>query len=637
MMNILKFLRKHSMLAILTYDISAVIVSWWIAFFVRYNFSLISFAVIRHEFKIQLIVAAVHVLFYWGYKTYRPLWRFFSLPEVQRLSKAVFYAWIVNIAILFSLHDLVQVPKSIWFIYPLWLILLLGLGRAIIRYSSDKQIASYELKRILIVGAGKGAELFLREMARWPEKKYQPIASLDDDETLKGKEIRGVPVLGSITQLSEVVKKEKIELVVIAIPSIQTSVFCEIINACEKIQVPVRVLPSLKEIEEKNANSLQPREVLLEDLLGRDPVQLDWDNIKNFLFEQVVLVSGGGGSIGSELCHQILRLNPKKLIILDHSEFNLYEVEKTLLNNGAKNICIELINITDLDMVNYVIKKYKPSIIFHAAAYKHVPILEFQVFQAVKNNILGTKVLADAAVKNNVKKFIMVSSDKAVNPTNIMGATKRIAELFCQSYNQISETAFITVRFGNVIGSTGSVIPLFKKQIESGGPLTVTHPEMTRYFMTIKEATQLILQAGSQGNGGEIFVLDMGKPVKIINLARELIKLSGKKSSEIKIIFSGLRPGEKLYEELFYDKEKLIKTEQHKILKANSEYQLGWNDIREEFNFIERVCLEHNEYLLMKSIQKILGKEGKFLEKISANMLLKDNAISTMKDTEIVL
>lgn len=616
-MNSLKWLRKYSVRVVLIYDTCAVVLSWWISFFIRYSFnaSSIPLKVIQHGLKIQLLIVAVHFVFYWRYKTYRPLWRFFSLPELSRLTKAIFSAWVLNIAILFVLHDLVLIPKSVWFIYPLWLILILGLGRLTIRYSSDKQIAAQELKRILIVGAGKGAELFLREMARWPEKKYLPVASLDDDVSLKGKEIRGVPILGSIAMLSKVVKKEKIDLVIIAIPSIQTLTLQKIVSACEDIQVPVRVLPTLREIEENRQDAFLPREVLLEDLLGRDPVQLDWDGIKNFLFEQVVFVSGGGGSIGSELCQEILKLNPKHLVILDHSEFNLYEIEKELLNKGAENINIELINITDVVMVRHVMKKYKPTIIFHAAAYKHVPILEFQVFQAVKNNILGTKVLADAAVEHDVKKFIMVSTDKAVNPTNIMGATKRIAEIFCQSYNNTSKTSFIAVRFGNVIGSTGSVIPLFKRQIKNGGPLTVTHPDMTRYFMTIKEASQLILQAGVQGSGGEIFVLDMGQPVKIITLAKELIKLSGKKPHEIKIIFTGLRPGEKLYEELFYDKEKLIPTEQQKIFKANGESQRDWNEIRQQLGLIEMICLEQNENRLMQMIHKILGDEGQFLEK----------------------
>ena len=506
----LKYLRKYSVPVVLSHDIFAVIAAWWLSFFIRYDLTSISTTVIHHALKVQSLILVSHVFFYWYYKTYKPLWRFFSLPELFRLSKAIFCAWFLNIAVLFLLHDLVQIPKSIWFIYPLWLMLILGLSRLAIRYISDKQSASNEIKRVLIIGAGKGAELFLRELARWPKRKFLPVASLDDDVMLKGKEIRGVPILGSIDDLSQVVKNKKIDVVVIAIPSIATQRFRELVEVCEKIKVSILVLPSLSEIDKSKVESLGIREIQLEDLLGRDPVDLNWDGINNFLHDQVVLVSGGGGSIGSELCQQILRSNPKKLVIVDHSEFNLYQIEHHLLGLGNQNIVIELVNITDKVMVRHVINKYKPSIVFHAAAYKHVPILESQVFQAVKNNILGTKILAEAAVQSDIKKFILVSTDKAVNPTNIMGATKRIAEMFCQAYNTVSNTAFITVRFGNVIGSTGSVIPLFKKQIANGGPLTVTHPEITRYFMTIKEASQLILQAGYQGNGGEIFVISIG-------------------------------------------------------------------------------------------------------------------------------
>lgn len=610
----LKLLRKYSVPIVLGHDICAVILSWWIAFFVRYDLSTASLSVLEHGLKVQCLIVITHLFFYWHYKTYRPLWRFFSLPELFRLSKAIFFAWTVNIGILFLLHDLITVPVSIWFIYPLWLILILGLSRLIIRYIGDKQVAASALKRILIIGAGKGAELFLRELRRWPEKQYQPIACLDDDDTLKGKEIRGVPILGKVAALSEVIKKEKIELVVIAIPSIKTVILRNIVEWCEKMDVPVRVLPSLSELDESKRKNLKPREVSLEDLLGRDPVNLNEGDVKNFLHEQVVLVSGGGGSIGSELCQQIANLNPKKLIIVDHSEFNLYEIEKTLLTLGIKNFHIELLSITDKVAVHYVMKKYKPTVVFHAAAYKHVPILEFQPFQAVKNNVIGTKILAEAAVENNVKKFVMVSSDKAVNPTNIMGATKRIAELLCQSLQDVSKTRFVTVRFGNVIGSAGSVIPLFKKQIASGDSVTVTHPDMTRYFMTIKEAAQLILQAGALGEGGEIFVLDMGQPVKILDLAKHLIKLSGKTLNEINIVFTGLRPGEKMFEELFYDRESLSETRQKKIFKANGRLEKNWSDIQHALLLFEKSCFEHDKNMLMRIVCALLEQEGNSLK-----------------------
>jgi len=620
----LKWLRRYSVPVILTHDIGAVVLAWWIAFFVRFDFSAASFTDIQHVLKAQCFVVLTHTFFYWYYKTYRPLWRFFSLHELLRLAKAVISAWICNITVLFLFHDLMQIPKSIWFIYPLWLILILGFSRLIIRSASDRQNAASEAKRVLLLGAGKNAEFYLRELARFPEKQYHPVVCLDDDVTLRGKEIRGVPILSGIPSLAKTIRKKNIDLVVIAFSIITKEKLRFIVETCEECQITVRILPTLAEIAEGQAS--QPREVILEDLLGRDPVELDWQSINTFLSDQVVLVSGGGGSIGSELCQQILQLNPKKLIIVDHSEFNLYEVEKQL---NAKNVCIELVNITDAVSVKHIMQQHKPTIIFHAAAYKHVPILEFQPFQAVKNNIMGTKILAEAAVENNVKKFVMISSDKAVNPTNIMGATKRIAEIFCQTFNHASKTAFITVRFGNVIGSTGSVIPLFKKQIASGGPVTVTDPNMTRYFMTIKEASQLVLQAGALGVGGEIFVLDMGEPVKIIDVAKHLIQLSGKKLSDIEIVYTGLRPGEKMFEELFYGSEALSQTSQKKIFKANIESQKNWHEMLTALNSLEMSCFKHDENSLIFTMREILEREGDFLEKNSVN---RDSDVGVVMD-----
>ncbi|MCX7121959.1 MAG: nucleoside-diphosphate sugar epimerase/dehydratase [Gammaproteobacteria bacterium] len=609
-MTSLKWLRQYSVPVILTHDLSAVVLAWWIAFFVRFDLSATSFTDIQNALKVQCLVVLTHSFFYWHFKTYRPLWRFFSLHELLRLAKAVISAWIANIMLLFMFHDLIKIPKSIWFIYPLWLILILGLSRLIIRSISDRQSATSEARRVLVIGAGKSAELYLRELARFPEKQFQPVACLDDDATLVGKEIRAVPILGNISLLAKTIRKKNIDLAVITLSIISKEKLRLIVEVCEECQIAVRILPTLTEVTEGYAS--QPREVAFEDLLGRDPVSLDWQEIKNFLSNQIVLVSGGGGSIGSELCQQILQLNPKQLIIVDHSEFNLYEVEKAL---NAKQVCIELVNITDTLAIKHILQKHKPDIVFHAAAYKHVPILEFQPFQAVKNNIMGTKILAEAAVENNVKKFVMISSDKAVNPTNIMGATKRIAEIFCQTYNRHSNTAFITVRFGNVIGSTGSVIPLFKKQIGIGGPVTVTHPDMTRYFMTIKEASQLVLQAGALGTGGEIFVLDMGEPIKIVDVAKHLIQLSGKKLSDIEIVYTGLRPGEKMFEELFYGSEALSKTTQKKIFKANIESQKKWHEMLASLKALEVSCSTREENRLLYSMCEILEREGEFLEK----------------------
>ena len=622
----LNSLRKHSVPIVLSYDIFAVVSAWWIAFFIRYDFRAISFQNIEHGLKAQCFLVASQLFFYWYYKTYRPLWRFFSIPELSRLFKAIFSAWVCNIAVLYALHDLIQIPKSIWFIYPLWLILILGLGRLTIRNLSDKQVVSSEIKRMLVIGAGKGAELFLRELRRLPEKQLEPIACLDDNVSLKGKEIRGIPILGGTVNLAEIVKSKNIDWVVIAIPSISSVALRNIVDICEKIPVQVRVLPSLAELQNDKLHKLEPRDVSLEDLLGRDTVELDSSETSSFLTNEIVLVSGGGGSIGSELCHQILQLNPKKLIIVDHAEFNLYEVEQQLLSKGYSQIHTALLTIADKLAVEQVMQQYQPTVVFHAAAYKHVPMLEYHPIQAIKNNIIGTKILAETSAYYGVKKFVMVSTDKAVNPTNIMGASKRIAELFCQSLNHTTQTAFVTVRFGNVIGSAGSVIPLFKKQIANGQPITVTHPDITRYFMTIREASQLILQAGAQGEGGEIFVLDMGKPIKIVELAKLLLSLSGEKAKGIDIVYTGLRPGEKMHEELFYNKEQLHETKQKKIFKTQTRHLINYHAIAKACNEIEIQYRHYSQSDLVSWIQTILGDEGQFL---SVNK-------KTVQETELV-
>ncbi len=343
------------------------------------------------------------------------------------------------------------------------------------------------------------------------------------------------------------------------------------------------------------------RAVNIEDLLGRDEVCLEWNKIESTIQQKRVLITGGGGSIGSELCRQVISLNPEALTIVDSSEYNLYQIDQELRAQFPNTpIHLALISVTDPVAVNHLFEQYKPEIVFHAAAYKHVPMLQNQIRVAVHNNVIGTEIMAKASVASAVEKFILISTDKAVNPTNIMGTTKRVAEIFCQNLNIRSKTQFITVRFGNVLGSAGSVIPLFQKQLEVGGPLTVTHPDMLRYFMTIPEATQLILQAMVNGQGGEIFVLDMGEPVKISYLAEQMIRLAGKEpGKEIAIKYTGLRPGEKLYEELFHESEQLVPTEHEKLFKAKFR-ELEWQELMQTMRMINNACFEHqNDELLV--------------------------------------
>ncbi len=399
----------------------------------------------------------------------------------------------------------------------------------------------------------------------------------------------------------EVVKRLEVDLIVIAARSASDEQMQRIVNLCEQSDVPFRTVPRFGEM-------ITPfkavRQVAIDDLLGREKVELDWYAIAERLQGKMVMVSGGGGSIGSELCRQIMRLQPAGLVIFERCEFNLYQVEH-MLRQEFPDACLYacLGDVGDIQSVEYVLSRYQPQVIFHAAAYKHVPMLEFQAREAARNNVLGTQVLAEAAVRHGCDTFVLISTDKAVNPSNVMGATKRMAELFCQAMNARYDTHFITVRFGNVLGSAGSVVPLFKKQIDSGGPVTVTHPEITRYFMTIPEACQLILQAGAMGEGGEIFVLDMGTPIKILYLAEQMIRLSGKKpGGDIDIQFTGLRPGEKLHEELFHqDEENLRKTRHEKIMLA-SQRPCDWVYLNSAMKSLRKACEQYEE----EKIQAIL-------------------------------
>jgi FlaA1/EpsC-like NDP-sugar epimerase len=399
-----------------------------------------------------------------------------------------------------------------------------------------------------------------------------PVIFADDQPGKYRREIRGIRVAGQVEQLPELIRQWDIEVVLIAVPSASDVQMRRIVEICERCDVPFQTLPSVKELLSGAVTNANLRNVSIMDILGRDPVRLDWQRIKSSLNDKTILVTGGGGSIGSELCKQLAKLQPRKLIVFDQCEFNLYKIDADLarLNSAFEHVAI-LGDVVDSLAVQQLINNQKPDVIFHAAAYKHVPLLEGQVREAVHNNLIGTKIVAEAAIAGGVERFVLISTDKAVNPSNVMGATKRAAEILCQNLNQSGATRFMTVRFGNVLDSAGSVVPLFREQIRNGGPVTVTHPDITRYFMTIPEACQLIMQAETVGEGGEVFVLDMGEPVKIVYLAEQMIRLSGKvPGKDIAIEFVGLRPGEKLYEELFHDEEQLIKTGFSKLSLAKA-------------------------------------------------------------------
>ena len=433
-------------------------------------------------------------------------------------------------------------------------ILLIGGSRFLRRCYKDryKSIQKVKLKRTLIIGAGSAGTMVVRQLKQNQDTLLCPIAFIDDDVRKHNLDILGLPVFGGVKQIKDAVEILNIDNIIISIPSLSKKELNEIFHECRKTRARTQIIPMLEDLMLGKVSVNEIRNVEVEDLLGRDPIVLDTLSIKNYLTKNIVLVTGAGGSIGSEICRQISMFNPSKLILLGHGENSIYSIEMELKSTFKNNIefITEIADIQDRNKMFQIMKKHTPKVVFHAAAHKHVPLMERNPEEAFKNNIIGTKNVAEAAAAFDVNTFVMISTDKAVNPSSVMGSTKKIAEMFIQNLDKLSLTRFVAVRFGNVLGSRGSVIPLFKEQIKNGGPVTITHPEMQRYFMTIPEASRLVLQAGALAKGGEVFILDMGHPVKIVDLAKNLIRLSGFSEEEIMIEFTEMRPGEKLMEEL---------------------------------------------------------------------------------------
>ena len=589
------------------HDTLVVPAAWMLAGWFRFNLDTIPDKYLESLIAALVIIIPVQAATFVLFGLYRGIWRFASLPDIARIIKAVLFGVSLSLILIFVLSRAEGIPRSVPVIYGMLLIMMLGGSRLMYRWLKDRHLYLSSGKRVLIVGAGEAGEMLARDMLRSSAKLYQPIAFVDDNARRKGREIHGIPILGSTENIPELVNGHDVELIMLAIPSASSSEIRRIVEICETTDVPFRTVPQLQDLMSGKVAINDLREISIEDLLGRDPVSLDWQSISKQLQGKRILVTGGGGSIGSELCRQINRISPEYLIILDNSEHNLYCIEQELAQSTTdiEYFC-ELGSVADKAFLKYVFNAYKPQIVFHAAAYKHVPLLESQIRQAIRNNVLGTRYVAEMADEYHVEEFILVSTDKAVNPSNIMGASKRLAEIFCQNLNLRSNTKFITVRFGNVLGSAGSVIPLFKMQIAKGGPVTVTDPRMERYFMTIPEACQLIMQTTAMGNGGEIYVLDMGEPVKISYLAEQMIKLSGKEPGEdIAITYTGIRPGEKLFEELFHEREKLEHTSHDKVLLA-SHRVVDWSILSNSFAIIEKACEEIDSAVLEQELAMLV-------------------------------
>ena len=588
------------------HDLIMVVLAWLGAYWLRFNLAVPPHKFIVSALEALPVVIFVQVLVFSRLGLYRGVWRFASVPDLIRIGKSVLVGIVLISLALYFINRMHLVPRSVLPLYVMLLGLLLAGPRLVYRMWKDKGVPLGSGQRALVVGAGRAAELLVRDLLRVRDHRYVPVALVDDHPGKKGSEIHGVRVRGQCRQIPDLVDKLGIEAILIAVPSATDADMRRIVEICESTRVPFLTLPSVQEmLSEQQFGQL--REVSIEDLLGRAPVQLDRQGVKAHIQGERVLVTGGGGSIGSELCKQIARFQPAELIIYEQCEFNLYRIEQALRDAFPQlRLTVLLGDVTDEAAIRHAVETTKPQVIFHAAAYKHVPLLQNQARQAIRNNVMGTRRVAEAAMAAGVRQFVLISTDKAVRPTNVMGATKRAAEKLVQSLNDAGGTRFITVRFGNVLDSAGSVVPLFREQIRAGGPVTVTHPDVTRYFMTIPEACQLIMQAAAVGQGGEIFVLDMGQPILIRYLAEQMIRLSHKPAGQdIRIEYVGLRPGEKLTEELFLDEEQPMPTPHAKLLLARSVTH-DRTEVLRQINALAEGCRQFEEQQLVRQLRELV-------------------------------
>jgi FlaA1/EpsC-like NDP-sugar epimerase len=594
---------------VLLVDISLITLAHFLAYLVRFDWS-IAREIPRIASLLPLLIVTKVVVFY-IFGLYRGMWRYTSMADLNNIAKAVAVSSGFIVMSVLYINRFAGFSRSVFFMDGVFTFLFVCFHRGTIRYLfQNKDLLAWfhhndkkkSKRRLLLIGAGAAAEKVIREIMDNDSVRYEVVGLVDDDAKKHGLRIHGIPVVGGVDKLKECITRTRAEEILIAVASATGEQMKRIVEACQASKTPFKVLPSIGEIIKGKLSVTLMREIAYKDLLGRPTIHLDQEEIGRYLTGQTVLVTGAGGSIGSELCRQLIRFNPKRIILLDAGEENLYKIQMELQHDyHFDNYVPILCKIQNSTLLTAIFNEYTPSVVFHAAAYKHVPLVETNPWEAVFNNVFATKNLIETAISCKTERFVIVSTDKAVRPANVMGASKRLTELlmlaYCQKRNGLSgtkdsnrgsanyrtategdpteaicTTAFMAVRFGNVLGSSGSVIPLFRRQIEKGGPVTVTDPEMTRYFMSIEEAAQLILQSGAMGTGGEIFLLKMGTPIKIANLAHDLIKLMGyEPEDEIKIVYTGLRPGEKLYEELITEGEGIVPTTHEKIMVLQSE------------------------------------------------------------------
>lgn len=593
------FLRNPRSLFAITHDIAVIAVAWFFAYWLRFGFGITDPYISTMWLNLAWVIP-VQVICFLFFSLYQGIWRFASIPDLKRILNAISVGGLLIATIYLMVKPYGVIPRVVLILYPILLLLLMGASRFTCRLWKDRYkygALSFKGKPVVVLGAGAAAVALVKDLAH--SEAWRIVGIFDDDKTLIGRRIEGAKVLGAIGELSGFTSKHQVQHVIVAMPSVDRLTRRAAVDVANACGMTVFTVPAFDDLISGKVSVSQIRKVEVEDLLGREPVQLDTLGLHDLIENHAVLVTGAGGSIGSELCRQILKYRPNQLVCVDTSELSLYQIEQEFsqLNlSGSTEIKYVTTSVRNEKRIKALLTTYQPTVVYHAAAYKHVPLMENNVAEALANNVLGTHTVAKACKDTGVGKFVLVSTDKAVNPTNVMGATKRLAEMVCQGLQSKVGTKFVTVRFGNVLGSSGSVIPKFRRQIATGGPLTITHPEVTRYFMSIPEAAQLVMQAGMMGAGGDILVLDMGEAVKITDLAKDMIRLSGLSEDEIEIVFTGLRPGEKLYEELLADGENTLPTPHEKLRIAEARpTSLAW--VRKLLTWIQLIHDEDEQLI----------------------------------------
>jgi FlaA1/EpsC-like NDP-sugar epimerase len=615
-MNLEKFVEKNAprnrIALLVIVDIFLIALSGFLALYIRYDFrfSNMEMRYVDYELLYLPVNLVVTLLVFVLFKLYRSVWRFASSTELLN----VIGACTCSIGLQIIGMSLLRMRMPISYYLMKYVLLIVGVGMVrfayrILRMLQERRLFGGEKdqkKNTMIVGGGEAGAMIIKEFQNSEYLNQRICCVIDDNASKQGKYLRGIKIMGGREDIVRLAKELQIEEIIVAMPSAPQSEVRDILNICKETGCEMKVLPGLYQMIKGEVSISKLRRVEIEDLLGREPIRVQLDEIMGYVAGKVVLVTGGGGSIGSELCRQVAAHEPKQLIIFDIYENNAYDIQQELKNKfPALDLTVLIGSVRNTHRMNSIFEKYRPDIVYHAAAHKHVPLMEDSPNEAIKNNVFGTYKTALAADRYGVKRFVLISTDKAVNPTNIMGASKRICEMIIQMMNRHSKTEFVAVRFGNVLGSNGSVIPLFKKQIEKGGPVTVTHPDIIRYFMTIPEAVSLVLQAGALAKGGEIFVLDMGEPVKILDLAENLIRLSGYKPYEdIDIEFTGLRPGEKLYEELLMSEEGLQETA-NKLIHIGKPIEFDDDKFREQLDALKKAA-EHDSASIRQLVKEIV-------------------------------